>query len=339
MKSILSIAICVCWVSTSPAASPARDAGVNLGIYQVSSRSMIRPDITSFRIAGGAGERSISPTTNNYGIAVDRNSDRSVDAISGSHPKHLPISVVVAARKTAARRSTDSIDLAHGQNLNSVADLRTMRIREDALFERKARTLSHIISKELGVKRISTEFAQPRTGEDFLDALVAASRRGPIKHLVVYGHAASTGLYMLEDRGFYQTVGDVAKVSPLVDGPETEKEKKLRYLGARDLADLENLVKEGKIIFTSNAIIVFAGCGVAGAKDVEPVGIASRVADITGATVVGSIGLTDESMVEALGPSGRFEYSTGAWVRFESGAIPKRLDSNVLDVVQQLIIQ
>ena len=49
------------------------------------------------------------------------------------------------------------------------------------------------------------------TGDEFLRALVEASRRGPIGNLVVYGHAAPNALFMREDRGFYGSVEDVAR--------------------------------------------------------------------------------------------------------------------------------
>ena len=58
------------------------------------------------------------------------------------------------------------------------------------------------------------------TGAEFLDALVAASRSGPIANLVVYGHAAPNALFMREDRGFYGTVMEVAKVSRIVSGED-----------------------------------------------------------------------------------------------------------------------
>ena len=43
-------------------------------------------------------------------------------------------------------------------------------------------------------------------------------------------------------------------------------------------------------------MIVFAGCGVAGKRDIEPNSIAARMAEITGAKVIASIDVTDQSM-------------------------------------------
>ena len=66
-------------------------------------------------------------------------------------------------------------------------------------------------------------------------------------------------------------------------------------------------------------MIVFAGCGVAGKRDIEPNSIAARMAEITGAKVIASIDVTDQSM----GRGANFrnhEYSRRTWVRFTARA-------------------
>ena len=53
---------------------------------------------------------------------------------------------------------------------------------------------------------------------------MAASRERPIANLVVYGHAAPNALFMREDRGFYGSVMEVAKVSQVVSGEDIDKD-------------------------------------------------------------------------------------------------------------------
>jgi len=173
------------------------------------------------------------------------------------------------------------------------------------------------------------------TGEEFLAALVEASQHAPIANVVVYGHAAPDALFMREDRGFYASVPDVAKNSHIVSGVEDEKDEQLRAVGARDLTDLEWLVARGEIRFTRAPVIVFAGCGVAGKRQVDTNGIAARMAEITGAKVIASIDVTDQSM--GRGTDFRnHEYSRRSWVRFARNQPPERLNTKVIDALKQL---
>jgi hypothetical protein len=152
---------------------------------------------------------------------------------------------------------------------------------------------------------------------------------------VIYGHAASTALFMREDRGFYASVMEVAKGSHVVSGEEDEKNEQLRLVGSRDLSDFEWLLGRGEIRFTRNAVIVFAGCGVAGKRDIEPNSIAARMAEVVGAKVIASIDVTDQSM--ARGRDFRnHEYSRRSWVRFMGGQTPERLNTRVIDALKQL---
>src|SRR6185295_5290512 len=142
-------------------------------------------------------------------------------------------------------------------------------------------------------------------------------------------------LFMREDRGFYASVMDVAKSSHVVSGEDVEKDEQLRLAGARDLSDFEWLLKRGDIRFVRNAVIVFAGCGVAGKRDIEPNSIAARMAEITGARVIASIDVTDQSM----GRGRNFrnhEYSRRTWVRFVGHELPERLNTRVIDALKQL---
>ena len=91
----------------------------------------------------------------------------------------------------------------------------------------------------------------------------------------------------------------------------------------------------GEIRFTRNAVIVFAGCGVAGKRDIEPGSIAARMAEITGAKVIASIDVTDQSM-------GRGRISATRNIHAAPGCAscgaqpPERLNTKVIDALKQL---
>jgi hypothetical protein len=246
------------------------------------------------------------------------------------------VNVLIAGQKTAAPRSTDTIETARQERLGTIKRLVRLREKEDVNFVIKTRNLARRMLREPEHFAGVPTRARPTTGAEFLGDLTLASRRGPIKNLVVFGHAASTALYMIEDRGFYGRVTEIAKLTSLVSGTDVEKEEKLRNLGARDLSDLELLIREGKVRFAKNAVIIFAGCGVAGTTDIESDSIASRLAAITNATIIASIGVTDQSMSHARSNVPDKEYSRGTWVRFLNGAKPQKLHTKVMDPFKYL---
>ena len=149
-----------------------------------------------------------------------------------------------------------------------------LRRQDDANFTNRTRWLARRIEAIRAAE--PAELAVVSTGDEFLRALVEASRRGPIGNLVVYGHAAPNALFMREDRGFYGSVEDVARETKIVEGTEEDRASQLRAMGARDLADLMELVATGDIRFAKNAVIFFAGCGVAGRRSIELGSIAAR---------------------------------------------------------------
>jgi hypothetical protein len=175
--------------------------------------------------------------------------------------------------------------------------------------------------------------------EEFLEALASASRYGRIANLVIYGHASSTALYMLDDRGFYVSVAAVAKNSRLATGTDAERTSKLKNLGAREVIDLATLVHDGAIRFVDNAVIFLAGCETAGSTNMAPRGIAAQIAANSGATTIGSIGPTDQSMTERRGGFSANEYSRGTWVRFVKGGGSERLRTRILNALQQLHLE
>ncbi len=243
------------------------------------------------------------------------------------------VNLLIAANKTGAQRYSDTSSSSRKRR-RSLAWLIRSRLADDANFRNRTRFLARRID-ETGRTLNPPELAFAQTGEEFLDALVAASRRGPIANLVIYGHAASTALFMREDRGFYASVMEVAKTSHVVSGEDDEKDEQLRLAGSRDLSDFEWLLSRGEIRFTRNPVIVFAGCGVAGKRDVEPNSIAARMAEVTGGKVIASIDVTDQSM--ARGRDFRnHEYSRRSWVRFLGGQTPERLNTRVIDALKQL---
>jgi hypothetical protein len=244
------------------------------------------------------------------------------------------VSVFVAAHRTIDRRYSDAF-LANGKpRRRAQAVSARLRRQDDANFTNRTRYLARRVVE--GGRPVRTPLLSvATTGAEFLDALAAASREEPIANLVVYGHAAPNALFMREDRGFYGNVMEVAKASHVVSGEEVDKDEQLRLVGARDLSDFEQLVASGEIRFTRNAVIVFAGCGVAGKRDIELTSIASRMAEITGAKVIASIDVTDQSMTRGRDFRNK-EYSRRGWVRFVGGQAPERFGTKVIDALSQL---
>jgi hypothetical protein len=240
------------------------------------------------------------------------------------------VNVLLAGHRTAAARYTDT----HSKRRRPIIRLVRARIQDDKNFTNRTRFLAHRIG-ELARPVGPTELGIATTGDELLDALVQASRKAPIANLVIYGHAASNALFMREDRGFYASVAEVARDSHVVSGTEDERDEQLRTAGARDLSDLEWLVARGEIRFTRNPVIVFAGCGVAGKRDIDLAGIAARLAPLLNAKVIASIDVTDQSM--GRGPDFRNkEYSRRTWVRFQGAQAPERLNTRVIDALLQL---
>jgi len=240
----------------------------------------------------------------------------------------------VAIHRTAAQRYSDTYLTSGQKRRRSVATSIRLRRQDDANFTNRTRFLARRV-EEMGRVVPAPQRAVATTGEEFLVTLIEASRRAPIANLVIYGHAASNALFAREDRGFYASVMEVAKASHIVSGDDVDKDEQLRLAGARDLSDFEWLLARGDIRFTASPVIVFAGCGVAGKRDIEPNSIAARMAEITGAKVIASIDVTDQSM----GRGANFrnhEYSRRSWVRFARNQPPERLNTKVIDALKQL---
>jgi hypothetical protein len=242
------------------------------------------------------------------------------------------VTLFVAVHRTAAERLSDATTRSGKRRTRSLASLIRSRVADDSNFRNRTRFLARRFAE---ATKTSAELRVATSGEEFLAALIAASRRGPIANLVVYGHAAPTALFMREDIGFYAAVKDVARESQIAYGSEEEKEDQLRLSGARDMGDLERLVASREIRFAPSVSIVFAGCGVAGKREVEPASIAARTAELTGAKVIASVDVTDQSM--ARGRNFRnHEYSRRTWVRFVGRETPERLNTKVIDALKQL---
>ncbi len=250
-----------------------------------------------------------------------------------TEPRVEPVNLLIAAHRTAAQRYSDSFLASGKPRRRAVATSVRLRRQDDANFTNRTRWLARRIEARLGSE--PPELAVVATGVEFLDVLINASRRATIGNLVVYGHAAPNALFMREDRGFYTSVDEVARGTKIVEGTEDDRASQLRAMGARDLSDLMELVASGDIRFAKDAVIFFAGCGVAGKRSIEPGSIAARAAQIADATVFASIDVTDQSMGRGLAFRDR-EYSRRSWVRFVPGETPERLNTRVIDALKQL---
>jgi hypothetical protein len=83
------------------------------------------------------------------------------------------------------------------------------------------------------------------TEEQFINNLVEASKKGPIKKLIVLSHSGYQGIFMNNEKGLYAS--SVAKIKELMKpGPNGELPK---------------------IRFAPNATIIFTGCGTAVTDD------------------------------------------------------------------------
>ena len=243
------------------------------------------------------------------------------------------LNLLIAAHRTTVQRYSDSFLTSGKPRRRPVATSMRLRRQDDANFSNRTRWLARRLDSAPAPRLL--ELATVSTGNEFLSMLVAASRRAAIGNLVIYGHAAANALFMREDRGFYGSVEEVARESKIVEGTEEARASQLRAMGARDLSDLMELVASGEIRFAKNAVIFFAGCGVAGRRDIDLSGIAARAAEIADATVFASIDVTDQSM--GRGRSFRdHEYSRRSWVRFLPGETPERLNTRVIDALKQL---
>lgn len=243
------------------------------------------------------------------------------------------VNLLIAAHRTTAQRYSDSYLASGKPRRRSVATSVRLRRQDDANFSNRTRWLA----RRIEAIRVAEppKLAAVSTGDEFLRVLVNASQRGPIGNLVVYGHAAANALFMREDRGFYGSVEEVARDTRIVEGTEDARASQLRAMGARDLSDLMELVATGDIRFTKNAVIVFAGCGVAGRRDIDRGSIAGRAAEIADATVIASIDVTDQSMGRGRSFRDR-EYSRRSWVRFLPDQPPERLNTRVIDALKLL---
>lgn len=243
------------------------------------------------------------------------------------------VNLLIAAHRTAVQRYSDSTLISGKPRRRPVATSMRLRRQDDANFTNRTRWLARRIEALRPAE--PPELAVVSTGDAFLRVLMDASRRAPIGNLVIYGHAAPNALFMREDRGFYGSVEEVARETKIVEGREEARASQLRAMGARDLSDLMKLVAAGEIRFANNAVIFFAGCGVAGRRNVELSSIAARAAEIADVTVIASIDVTDQSMGRGRAFRDR-EYSRRSWVRFLPGEAPERLNTRVLDALKML---
>jgi hypothetical protein len=240
------------------------------------------------------------------------------------------VTLLVAIQKTATPRISDIERTPRRNRIGRASRLAWLRMRDDKNFVNKTRELARRL-KSLNPRGPFAKLESVINGAEFIDALTKASRNARIKNLVVYGHAAPKALYMMEDRGFYKSVGEVARNTRVTGGTDPEKEKTLRMLGARDLNDLEARVRSREIQFENDAVIFFSGCEVAGVQDIDRSGIAAGMAKITGATVIASIGPTDQSIAERLGRARENEYSRGTWAKFAKNVEPRKLNIKMMD--------
>ena len=146
------------------------------------------------------------------------------------------------------------------------------------------------------------------TGREFVAALERASKAGPIKNIVIYGHSGGDALYPGYDRGLYRTPRDKphADAASLLEGTDAA-------------TDLRLAMKAGNVKFADDAVVVFGGCNAANHQDAKHIGadafsLARRFTEVTGVTTIASVGGTDRALATAAGLPLRTLASSGGWV-------------------------
>ena len=247
-------------------------------------------------------------------------------------PPQRPVSLFVATLKTVARRTGDAFEADAGTAPGAtLVDYARLRAAEDAFFVNRARHQASRVDTAAALPVL----ARAETGAEFLDRLAAASRDGPIGRIVVYGHSGPDGLYMREDRGFYVDLDNTAANSSVVTGSIDGRVRALRERGARDLGDLAALIERGAVRFAPDAVIFFTGCSTAGEFTLQGSSMAIRIAMLTGAEVVGSVGSTDQSMAKLRGVRGNREFSRRKWVHVVGARFAEELRGQSLDPLGQ----
>jgi len=226
------------------------------------------------------------------------------------------VSVVIATQKDEALRPKDAKKPPDEQDTPEKA---RHRRDENKNFKRKAETLSARMQKENKKFAGGIDVQLVDTGAKLLDVLVDASKKGPIKNLVIYGHSGPTALYMAQDSGFYRYPAD-----------NKEATGEARYF-----QQLSEKIKNKEIIFAKDAIVIFAGCKCAGAVAPESMALARQFTRDTGIASIASVGGSDQTKSQSFDKEG----TLGSWMKFEkSGDDVKseKLNGQTLDPLQHL---
>lgn len=172
------------------------------------------------------------------------------------------------------------------------------------------------------------------TGQQAVDALVQASKKGEISEFYFASHASGAGTYGDNNSGLYRG-GTTKYVSAIVDGVQKWwGGKDYSLLPSKDAAtihDIKAKINSGEIRFAKNAKITFLGCDVAG----HPLGIQS----VNSFAHILSRALPDAEITAAVGhasPVGRTgtyhsEGENGApgdWVTIKNGEVIKHWGPN-----------
>ena len=148
----------------------------------------------------------------------------------------------------------------------------------------------------------------PGTGEQLLAELGEhSSAADPITDLNVFSHGWSRGVLRKWDEGFYRRKSFAQVVS-------------LRRLNGATIRDLKHMIRSGEVAFAPASTITLTGCNLGGR-------FAQRLANVTGATVVASVGKSGPQVVGGK-ETGRW-VSTGSYYKYTPHAEPERIGSTI----------
>jgi RHS repeat-associated protein len=173
-------------------------------------------------------------------------------------------------------------------------------------------------------------------GAGFINALVTASKVGPITRLYVASHSSGTAVYMNPNEGLYGDGADAWLNATYDDGNFSFGEV---GPNAATLQDLKDKITSGEIVFAEGAVVILLGCKTA----FHPIpGVDSMAEELSevipGSQVTGATGNSYPLRTES--SSGRevdsnTYFTEGVWMTYENGGacpVEKKDTVNVTEI-------
>jgi RHS repeat-associated protein len=165
-------------------------------------------------------------------------------------------------------------------------------------------------------------------GKEFVNALVEASKKGPITKLYIASHSSGTAIYMDSNEGLYNDKTD-AYINSFYDHGNWSMDKP--GANSATLQDTTQKIKSGEIVFAENAEIVFLGCNAANYPGIGFDSIAENFSEmLPTAYVTGATGKTSPvnkvNSKGKLNETGFYSTETDTWKTFRDGSLFKKTE-------------